>query len=457
MAQRRSQRNNHSAQIDENHRTPEALEEHATVVDPNGHETRIEPEGMRAEPTDHGEPVAQRQYEPPRPLNSYTEAEILAMNDEELERYEEQLAAEEARRQRAEALLQRTRALTRQAEASENAAAEPQATNQTQQNETTGREDPMAAAVAELIATSRSPSVAAPVKPPKFDPERRYVTKGIPQKRAFESELKYHFMENPWYYTGPEADKRKIITAVKAFGEDMRARWDQEVNDGADIDEMTWNDFDNFLIRQINSPELLRKKANRVYATLTQRENQSVTQFNIALRNWESQLSIEYTEEQRKAHLMARVLESIEKKSNGWHEPTNPSYDAYVTWLQGVEDSMPERQRAIRGPRNESTNGSNNNSRTPNSEAGSRGRGRSYHQGGRGASRGRSTYRFQPYSRDSHQQNANNSNGFTPSNSCNNDVTCGHCHKPGHTEKDCWILHPELRPKRDDYNNRDKP
>lgn len=408
--------------------------------------SQTEPEDATMETFVHHSEDSPERIEAPGPFQARSEEEILAMTEAELERYAAQLAAEETRRQRAEALLQRTREVTRPHYTHEprNAATGAQTSNRAQQPD--GREDAMAAAVAELIATSRSPSVAAPVKPPKFDPERRYVTKGIPQKRAFESELKYHFMENQWYYTGPEADKRKIITAVKAFGEDMRTRWDQEINDGADIDTMTWHDFDNFLVRQINSPELLRKKANRVYATLTQRENQSVTQFNIALRNWESQLSVEYTEEQRKAHLMARVLESIEKKSNGWHEPANPSYDAYVTWLQGVEDSMPERQRAIRGPRTEPNNGS----RTPNSENGTSTRGRPNHRGNRGTSRGRSTHRFQPYSRDSHQKGADSTNGATPPNPNSIDLTCSNCGKKGHTKDRCYWLHPELRPKRND-------
>jgi len=241
-------------------------------------ESRTESEDARIETVTHGEDDQDR-FEAPRLFRACTDQEILAMTSAELERYEGQLAAEEARRRRAEALLQRTRDVTRslQAQESRNAAADTQTPDQAQQPDGAGREDSTAAAVAELIAASRTPSVTAPVKPPKFDPEKRYVTKGIPQKRAFESELKYHFMENQWYYTGPEADKRKIITAVKAFGEDMRTRWDQEVSDGADIDSMTWHDFDNFLVRQINSPELLRQKADRVYARLTQRENQSVT------------------------------------------------------------------------------------------------------------------------------------------------------------------------------------
>jgi hypothetical protein len=402
--------------------------------------------------TESGDVQIEATIEAPEPFRARTEEEILAMTEAELEAYAGQLATEEARRQRAEALLQRTRMITRQAQEPRNAAIETQTSNQAQQSDSTGREDPMATAVAELIATSRSPSVAAPVKPPKFDPERRYVTKGIPQKRAFESELRYHFMENQWYYTGPEADKRKIITAVKAFGEDMRTRWDQEVNDGADIDQMTWHDFDNFLVRQINSPELLRKKANRIYATLTQRENQSVTQFNIALRNWESQLSIEYTEEQRKAHLMARVLESIEQKSNGWQEPMNSSYDAFVTWLQGVEDSMPERQRAIRGPRHDPSSSSSNGGRAPNSENGPGTRGRPNQRGSRGTSRGRSTHRFQPYSRESYRKNSDNPNDITPPDATKGELTCSHCGLKGHSKDRCYSLHPELRPKRS-YDN----
>jgi len=320
---------------------------------------------------------------------------------------------------------------------------EIRAPEQAHQPGSTAREDPMTAAIAELVARETERTALTnrtPVKPPKFDPEKRYVTKGIPQKRAFESELKYHFLENQWYYSGPEADKRKILTAVRAFGEEMRTRWNQEVDDGADLDNMTWEDFDDFLVRQINSPELLRDNADRAYASLKQRDNQSVAQFNVVLRSYESMASVEYNDEQRKVHLRARILDSIRLKSNGWQKPTNPSYDAYVTWLQAVEDSMPERQQAIRGARNEGNN-NNHHHRPANQEHGAGARGGPARRGGRG--RGRGNPRNQPYDRESQQRGGNS-----------NDITCGHCGRRGHTEAQCWTLHPELRPNRN--NNKDR-
>jgi hypothetical protein len=290
----------------------------------------------------------------------------------------------------------------------------------------------------------RTPNQAKAVKPPRFELDKKYETKGLRAKKTFEAKLRYHFKQNAWYYEAEYSDQRKILTAVNAFGEDMLDRWAQFEDDGADVDNMTWQEFDDFLLRQIKAPELLRDDANRTYQNLFQRTNQRVTEFSRVLRNWEQQLDVTYNDAQRKNHLKGRILDSLRRKAQETGKAEPEGYEPYVTHLQAIEDNMPERRKELRQPHH----GSNDKSgKSPDPGTGSGSRNSSSSRGRRGASRGRSNQRFQPYSRDLQQRGTDNS---TP-HSQDSDVTCGHCHKKGHTEKTCFTLHPELRPSR---NNR---
>jgi hypothetical protein len=420
--------------------------------------------------TDQGTGASPSQ-EPMRTLDSYTQAELLAMSEEELLRYEQRvIEAEEDLRRRAkiEALLARARAVTtpmpiRGSRPQEVVASDAgpvqtggrslRPTRQVDANsagpaQTGGRLFEAGNQAGDTVLESVSieaestPKQTKPVKPPRFDVEKKYETKGLKAKKAFESKLKYHFKQNAWYYEAGNSDQRKILTAVNAFGEDMLDRWSQLEEDGADVDAMTWREFDEFLLRQIKAPELLRDDANRTYQSIFQRTNQKVTEFSRVLRNWEQQLDVTYNDAQRKSHLKGRILESVRIKAQESGKAEPEGYEAYVTHLQSIEDKMPERQKELRSLHPSS----NEKSEKPTTwNSGFTNRGRSVSRGRRGTSRGRGDHRYKPYDHDSKR-----ANDEKPSLQDKALPICNHCGKVGHEEPTCWIKHPEKRPKRNE-------
>lgn len=277
-------------------------------------------------------------------------------------------------------------------------------------------------------------SQAKSVKPPRFDIEKKYVPKGLKAKQVFESKLRYHFKQNAWYYEAGNSDQCKILTAVNAFGEVMLDRWAQFENGGADVDTMTWSEFDEFLLRQIKAPEPLRDDANRKYQTLLQRTNQRVTEFSRVLRSCKQQLDVTYNDAQLKSHLKGRILESVRIKAQESGKAEPEGYEAYVTHLQSIEDKMPERQKELRSLHQSSNEKSEKSS---NWSSGSGNRGSSTSRGRRGASRGRGCHRYKPYNHDSKRSNDEKSSYQDKALR-----TCNHCGKTGHEEPACWIKHP---------------
>ncbi|KAK9240599.1 hypothetical protein V1525DRAFT_385258 [Lipomyces kononenkoae] len=285
--------------------------------------------------------------------------------------------------------------------------------------------------------------------------DKPFEGKSVQEKRTFDVRLRVHFQANDWYYTGPDSDRRKILTAITAFGDSMLNKWDTLTAGDNAIDTMTWEDFDKFVLRTIRAPNLVQDDANQSYMNARQREHQTVTEFNVVLRNWERSLPEAYTDNQRKSHLRAKVLEPIQTELRRMeHEPD--TYEDFVAHLQKIEDGLAVRQQALRKARKDKAqrdmrDASTSSSRTNDSNWS---HGSTWSNNSR-SNNSRSRYRGRENGQDRSKQQNDKQDSRKKSDSNRIVDICGHCLKPGHHEDDCWksTQKKHLIPSANDYMN----
>ena len=132
------------------------------------------------------------------------------------------------------------------------------------------------------------------------------------------------------------------------LNDNILLRWSQHA-DGLEATP-TWAKFEDFLLRQINDPKLLIRRAQQKFTDAKQRPQHTVREFASFLAQQEALLPEQYSERQRKENLRTRVLPEI--RSEVLRYPNEPeSYEAFIAHLAVVEEEMPERRKTLQQKR----------------------------------------------------------------------------------------------------------
>jgi hypothetical protein len=157
---------------------------------------------------------------------------------------------------------------------------------------------------------------------------------------------------------------------------------------------------------------MLRREANQKYSDARQQEYQSVREFDNYLRQWETRLPYQYSEEQRKDHLRSRLNRDIRAEALKYpYEPD--TYEAFVGHMQKIEDSMFTRWHARKA----------------------------------GQKRGRTFFGNKPKQPDPNVESSESvTETFHPAK--RRGITCHYFHKPGHVAKECYKKIRDENPKK---------
>ncbi|KAL1990879.1 hypothetical protein VTN49DRAFT_5882 [Thermomyces lanuginosus] len=205
-----------------------------------------------------------------------------------------------------------------------------------------------------LIRQVKRPRIEAAdaEKAPALPKMERYHGKTIPEYNAFVTRFGVHFRRNSyWYDDAVEGEKRKIDAMLEALDDKLLVLWnvhEKEIQGRAH----SYEEFLDWLQGLVRPTELLKQDANQKYNDAKQLPTQSVVEFAAYLAQWESQLDIEYSEKQRINHLRAKVLPIIRDEAARYPGPPE-TYDAYVLYLQEIEEKIPGRRESIRGARSQ--------------------------------------------------------------------------------------------------------
>lgn len=411
-----------------------------------------------AEQSNDATPPPDPILDPMRPTASYTTEELHAFTPAQRQTFRARVEDEKAQREweiEAENLLVVARALaeppkriaipvrdgrngqsdTRNVPIESNAPGDPMET-----------EEPIEAAPrARRRRRESSSSVEERDKKPPTVNVKEFKGDSVDEKMVYDIKMQNHFSRHAWYYNVGNTNHKRILAAEETLSDDVAKKWHTFKRDGHDPENMTWDEFDEFLVRCIKDPRILGIEADRKVEKAEQLEWQTVTDFNVYLRGWEQHVPNPLDEAQRKARLRAKILEPIRTLAISRHSDEPEDYDRFVVWLQTLEDGMPERQAVFRKRRNRR----NNNSGSGGGSQPATTSGPGHQRSGRG--RGN-----RPSNRGSNRESDRNKpdkSSFGSENSSRkkqqrgNDVTCGHCGKKGHTEIECWDKNPDLKPK----------
>jgi hypothetical protein len=406
--------------------------------------TTPEPTTESGETEDEGSPI------PTRPLASYTREEIRNFTPEQRLAYKARVEHERAQREldlEVETLFHQAQAL-----------AAPRGTNlpvrSTKEAPINGPTDPIdisdpvepitvertGQASSKPQKRRRASSSEEDRKPPVVN-VKEFRGESIEEKMTYDIKMKNHFARHRYYYDVGNTDLKRILAAEETLSDTISKKWYTFQQDGNDIKDMTWDDFDAFLTRTIKDPKLLTIEAECKLEDAAQRESQTVSDFNVYLRSWERHLTVRATEAQRKVRLRTKILPNIRKESISRNHDEPDDYDRYVVWLQTLEDGMSERQEALKRAKNRQNTNIRNNRRdyTPDSRSSRRQyHGRNEHRN----DRERNPNRYNGRDRADKTSSGPKDNNTKP----DRDITCNYCGKKGHYESQCYQKHPELKP-----------
>ncbi|KAL1997391.1 hypothetical protein VTN49DRAFT_3993 [Thermomyces lanuginosus] len=146
--------------------------------------------------------------------------------------------------------------------------------------------------------------------PPDF---AEYWGKSMEGVHEFELRFGTYFKMYSSWFSGRHAEKRKVITAVGKL------------------------EFIQWLKDQIENRESQWLEAALKYNDSRQRQGQSIASFLKYLGRWEARLDFTYAQEQRIAHLWAKVLPEIRRESMKFPSRDLQSYASFVSHLKHVE------------------------------------------------------------------------------------------------------------------------
>jgi hypothetical protein len=174
----------------------------------------------------------------------------------------------------------------------------------------------------------------------------RFTARGVKEYNSFMNQLSAHFKAHRNYFG--KDDQQKVDYAVLYLDTRCNDAWSQYTN--RFTTDRNWEEFQEFCLKQVNTPRNLKQDAVRTYMTALQQEHQSVREISIYLESLEEQLPYKVTEEMKKHHLWAKVLPRIQAEANYYPQEAD-SYDAYVDLLQMVENAMPGRKAFLQKSR----------------------------------------------------------------------------------------------------------
>lgn len=187
-------------------------------------------------------------------------------------------------------------------------------------------------------SSNQGASKRPPARPATQD---TYYGKNMQEFITLMARLKNHHRLYSSFFSN---DAAKVADTVQYLSSPLIRLWDQKQNELKR--DATWEEFKDFLLRQLNDPIHLKREANYHYQTSKQRPHQSVWEFVAFISQWEAQLTQQYTEPQRIEHLRARLLPEIQSEALKY--PTEPdTYDSFVTHMQSIESNIPARKSRI--------------------------------------------------------------------------------------------------------------
>ena len=173
--------------------------------------------------------------------------------------------------------------------------------------------------------------------PPDF---AEYWGKSMEGVHEFELRFGTYFKMYSSWFSGRHAEKRKVITAVGKLSLDYL----KKKKSGTRKKRMTppqknytFSEFIQWLKDQIENRESQWLEAALKYNDSRQRQGQSIASFLKYLGRWEARLDFTYAQEQRIAHLWAKVLPEIRRESMKFPSRDLQSYASFVSHLKHVE------------------------------------------------------------------------------------------------------------------------
>ena len=133
----------------------------------------------------------------------------------------------------------------------------------------------------------------------------------VDEKMVYDIKIQNHFSWHAWYYNVGDTNHKRILAAEETLSNDVAKKWHTYKQDDHNPENMTWDEFDKFLIQCIKDLRILGIKAKYKVKKVEQLEWQTVTNFNVYLREWEQYILNLLDEAQCKAHLHAKILEPI--------------------------------------------------------------------------------------------------------------------------------------------------
>jgi len=160
---------------------------------------------------------------------------------------------------------------------------------------------------------------------------------------AFTTRMENHFMRHAnWFST----DEAKVLDGAGCLNDDLLLKWTQHVKNLGNA-RQTWDDFTDYLLRQINDPKNLTRRTHQRFTDARQKPHQTVRDLAAYMAQLEALLPETYSETQRKENLRTRVLPEIRSESLRYTDESK-TYDGFVAHLAMIEEEMPARKGALR-------------------------------------------------------------------------------------------------------------
>ncbi|KAG2019206.1 hypothetical protein GB937_005500 [Aspergillus fischeri] len=173
---------------------------------------------------------------------------------------------------------------------------------------------------------------------PKVPFTAGFQFKNMHDYTKFVNSMTVHFEQHHRYYA---KEHRKVQAAVPLLADKTLGQWIRHRESLPA--KQTWEQLTQFLLKQVNDPKTLARRALQKYTDARQLEAQTVADFAAYLEQWESQLSISYTDEQRKAQLWTKLRPNIQSEILTRQIAEDISYTGYVDEATAIERELTER------------------------------------------------------------------------------------------------------------------
>jgi len=115
--------------------------------------------------------------------------------------------------------------------------------------------------------------------PPRPKMEESYRGRSVAEYETFMARMTWHHRQHALYFIN---DMRKVASAAAEMDDKNMLRWSEHAKDIPD-NAITWNDYQNFLLRLIEDPQNMQRHILQKYNNAQQYETQSVHNFKAYL------------------------------------------------------------------------------------------------------------------------------------------------------------------------------